>query len=854
MVLQVGTTSFQSTAGESSRRPVDTFVRPVSVLPKTGMMELAETLSTINPTLQKIVNFKINEAKQEGILEGQNQILGSTPTEINKIKKELEKKEGKRFARNFIGGNIYMQYGIEKQLAINLGNAAEAKTKKFFDEYIVNLETDNGTIQQPLSQFDINSEAFKTAINDFQQTSLKNAKGIRPELVNQYLLPKQNLALQKVFNKQIENLADAKIEQANTLFSKSILNSWFSIDNFNDSIENGLIEDNKNTEDLSTAEFLALQDLQTQVDDLAARGLTTTVAPANIFETVKNNAYEILDYYEKNNLDLLVAEEEIESLIDWVGNLKVGPSTILKDGTKIQSKFSDFYIKDGKNQIMELLTDVDDKIQESLKKEDAVNKLRAEKQITRDFENINFNIDLTETDENGVPKNLPAFKSEINKLTKIRNANPNSTKYFLTKYENLNTNVDLFFTNMRLAIDKGEYSGNINRASEELETFMSVVLPIASKEDLDNYEKLQSYIKTSGAKSITTKNPEMTRLIKRAEEILSGGERNSFSGDYDVTGNNSSMLFDLNEEFYKLAGQHQDINKIVDIDGNQISVKSWYKSEINKIKNTRFILDKNGQIKGVLKNKENQTGTYEFHDSFNNLIDKSTLEREGQARDNLKKSIDLNKKLQSSINNNQKIVSDMNTTPSLGVTDGSLLAMNLPEKKEKIITAKDLNIKNGIDEPNGVKRQEHNFPIFYKLAKEAGHKFPELTAAQAMEETGNGKSPSGKNNYLGLKANKFQIKRGQSSLLDTEEDFGRGNEPVKDRFTDYVDIRDQFIQYKTEWNDPFKDRKGIVSVDTPEEALDLILSDPTDMYATGKGYKERVLQIIKDAKKDPPLF
>ena len=854
MVLKVNTTNFQSTAGESSRKPVDTFVEPVSVLPKTGIMDLAQSLATVNPVIQQYLSNVIEQEKQKGILEGQNQILGSTPTEINTIKKELEAKEGKRFARNFVGGNIYMQYGIEKQLAINLGNAAEAKTKKFFDEYIVNLETDNGTIQQPLSQFDINSEAFKTAINDFQQTSLKNAKGIRPELVNQYLLPKQNLALQKVFNKQIENLADAKIEQANTLFSKSILNSWFSIDNFNDSIENGLIEDNENTEDLSTAEFLALQDLQTQVNDLADHGLTTTVSPANIFKTVKNNAYEILDYYEKNNLDLLVAEEEIESLIDWVGNLKVGPSTILKDGTKIQSKFSDFYIKDGNNQIMELLTDVDDKIQESLKKEDAVNKLRAEKQITRDFENINFNIDLTETDEDGVPKNLPAFKSEINKLTKIRNANPNSTKYFLTKYENLNTNVDLFFTNMRLAIDKGEYSGNINRASDELETFMSAVLPIASKEDLDKYTKLQSYIKESGAKSITTKNPEMTRLIKRAEEILSGGERNSFSGEYEVKDNNSSMLFDLNEEFYKLAGQHQDINKIVDIDGNQISVKSWYKSEINKIKNTRFILDKNGQIKGVLKNKENKTGTYEFYDSFNNLIDKSTLEKEGQAQDTFNKSIDLNKKLQSSINNNQKIVSDMNTTPSLGVTDGSLLAMNTPEKKEKIITAKDLNIKDGISEPNGVKRQEHNFPIFYKLAKEAGHKFPELTAAQAMEETGNGESPSGRNNYLGLKANEFQIKRGQSSLLDTEEDFGKGNEPVKDNFTDYVDIRDQFIQYKTEWNDPFKDRKGIVSVATPEEALDLILSNPTDMYATGKGYKERVLQIIRDAKKDPALF
>ena len=52
MVLQVGTTQFQSTAGQSSRTPVDTFVRTFTVLPKTGLMDLAETLQNINTTLQ----------------------------------------------------------------------------------------------------------------------------------------------------------------------------------------------------------------------------------------------------------------------------------------------------------------------------------------------------------------------------------------------------------------------------------------------------------------------------------------------------------------------------------------------------------------------------------------------------------------------------------------------------------------------------------------------------------------------------------------------------------------------------------------------------------------------------------
>ena len=180
--------------------------------------------------------------------------------------------------------------------------------------------------------------------------------------------------------------------------------------------------------------------------------------------------------------------------------------------------------------------------------------------------------------------------------------------------------------------------------------------------------------------------------------------------------------------------------------------------------------------------------------------------------------------------------------------------LKLIEDENKVLSAKDIGIKDAKDEPNGARRQEHNFVIFYNLAKKYGHKFPELTAAQAMHETSNGASPSGKNNYLGFEANRVQIERGESSLLDTEQDFGEGLEKTKEDFVDFEDIRDQFIQYKNEWNDPFSDRKGIVSVDTPEEALDLILSRPDDMYATDKDYKQKVLNILKDARRNPALF
>ena len=105
-----------------------------------------------------------------------------------------------------------------------------------------------------------------------------------------------------------------------------------------------------------------------------------------------------------------------------------------------------------------------------------------------------------------------------------------------------------------------------------------------------------------------------------------------------------------------------------------------------------------------------------------------------------------------------------------------------------------------------------------------------------------------------MQASPSQIRRGQSSNLETQEDLGKGLENTRRDFVDFDDIRDQMKQYKQEWNDPFSDRKGIVSVDTVEEALDLILSNPDDLYATDKDYKAKVLQLIKDAKRNPPLF
>jgi|TARA_B100000073_G_scaffold143791_1_gene118334 LysM repeat protein len=600
MVLQVGTTNFQSTAGESFRRPVNTFVEPVTVLPKTGMMDLAQALSTVNPVLQKYLGNVIEEEKQKGIQAGQLEVLQSSPAQINKLKKELEEREGKRFARNFVGNNIYMQYGIEKQLAINLGNASEAKTKKFFSEYVVDVELPDGTIvKQPLSQFDINSKEFQNAVNQFQETSLVNTRGIRPELVTEYVLPKQNLALAKVFNTQETNLAEAKIEQANLLFNTSVLNSWFSIDNFNDSIELNLIDDNytekdrANNNNLSHAEFLALQELQLNVDSMVDRGLQASVSPASMLTLIKTNALQILDYYETNNLDMDMAQEEVEDYMDWIGNLKLTNGMLLKD----------FYIQGGEDKRETIINEIFEKKNEVIKNQNTYNKLEEEKTINNTLDSLDF----SRTDFTDAADAINYYKKIGNTLDSLATEYPDRIEFLYKQYDLKNFSVDNFFFDLERIYDQGEISQA--DALVRLTDVMMALGPNASKADRDKYEKLKKYIKETEGKSLETRFPEVANLKKYGMKRI--GKTNDYGVSYIGDQPTVDKMEDLNLELDRLVKKHGGLSVVFTTDdGQKMTIKNWYLGELRKIANPKAF------------------GTYEFYDDAYNFKEPVPIEEE----------------------------------------------------------------------------------------------------------------------------------------------------------------------------------------------------------------------------------
>ena len=810
MVLQVGTKQFQSTAGQSSRSPVETFVEPVTVLPKTGLMGLAETLSDINPTLQKFVNFKIDQAKQEGVLEGQNLLLGADDKQITQIKKELSEKKGNRIMRNFVGGNMYIEYGIEKQLAMNLGNIAEGKTNQFFANHIVQVPNkEGGTTAVPLSQFDVNSKEFQGAINEFKETQLLDTKGIRPQLLNQFFFPQQNAALRKAITKQVEAKADANIQNYTSMLTDSSLLYFRNIDKYNENIENNIIDAN-----FQDGESYALSLLQNDTDYTYRLGLSEVVSPSGMIEIIKKNGYRILNDFERGNISWVEAQSELDDYIDFMSGVTVGPTGTTKEGLPVQKTLGEFLDQD--DSILELKKEIYEKIKDANKEEQDLANLLNKKDITETLGSM----DWTSMNQATYVNNVKTLKALV--------ARHKDLKQFIVQEYNLrNDNVDLWFDRFIRDYNNGKF-GDKDKARVRLDSFMAVLGSTATDEDRTRYEKALKLINKESSQGVLSSYPEFETTLKNMKEAL----REDNKSGYTV------VKVGYTNAFNDLSKRYRD------------KIDAWATTDYATQK------EKDEAKKEIIEFVQLETikivkGDYIFENSLlqelYNLANPKSGVKNNQKLKNLRGlaeggSVKKDKPV---------IVGEKGREVFVPKSDGVIIPNDDIEDTKQ--TAESLGIV-GKEETNGIKRFETNFPIFYKLAKEAGHKFPELTAAQAMLETGNGESPSGKNNYLGLQASLSQIEKGQSTNLETKEDLGRGLENTRRDFVDFDDIRDQMKQYNEEWNEPFRDRKGIVSVDTVEEAIDLIQSRPNDLYATDKNYKTKVLQLIKDAKRNPPLF
>jgi len=815
--------SFLSTSGESFRRPVNTFVAPVDAIEKSSMMDLAETLANINPVLQNFIVKKGIEGNERKIAEGQQFILQADDEELKNAMKIINEREGSRAKKDFLGNNKFFQIGAERQIAINLGNAAELNTEKFFKNYLVEVPNKSGGVDYvPLSDFDVNSVAFDNALSEFNRTSLINTKGIRPEILNQFFLPKQNAALKKVFDRQISNSADKNIAKYSNVLSSTSLQNFRNIKQYNKNIELNIIDN----DGFITGYDYALNLTQDDIDYAARLGLTEVVSPTALVETIKKNAYTILNEFKEGNISWVEAQEELDDYIDFMSELKVGPKGRTKTGVEVQKTLGEFLEKD--DAILNLKKEIYKSFKDANKEEQDF--VEQEKKI--DIQNTLSSMDWSSTDTKTYKNNVATLKTLIKK-------HPNLRQFIVQEYDLRNDNVDLWWDRFTRDYNNGKF-GDKAKARTRIDSFMALLGSTASDDDRTRYKEALNLINKESSQGVFKAHPEFKRYLDFGKKALR--EQNS-SGIVIVKAQFEQPFFDLTE-YYR--------NKI------DIWASTTYANPADKANAKAAIIEEYlGEIRAI------GNGNYIYKNPINEIF------KEGDTY--LK---------QSSINNNKVnqfkglaeggpvkkdepvIVGEEGQELFVPKTDGLVIPNDVLENTTQIVNdvVQSINGVNeepekitivGEEETNGIKRFEANFPIFYKLAKEAGHKFPEVTAAQAMLETSNGADPSAVNNYLGLKATKNETERGESTIQNTTENEGGKVISIQDNFKNFSSLIDMMNQYKTEWNDDFMDRKGIVNVDTAEEAARLLQANA---FATDPDYADKIIQIIKDAKRNPPLF
>lgn len=203
------TNSFQSTAFQSSTSPVDTFVQPVTVQPKSGAEELAEILQAVNPALQSFIGKKIEDKIEEEEEEGTELAIEDAAKEFKNVTRGVKKTDGEDAARRLIGGSIFADRAYQRTKAEILGN----NLKSTLSNSYATTQVDG----KSLNSFSLQSPQFQTWLEGERTRVVDQLSDINPTYVNKYFLPKLAEATTTVTSSHIEQHQEFNLEKLKNL-------------------------------------------------------------------------------------------------------------------------------------------------------------------------------------------------------------------------------------------------------------------------------------------------------------------------------------------------------------------------------------------------------------------------------------------------------------------------------------------------------------------------------------------------------------------------------------------------------------------------------------------------------------
>ena len=222
------TSSVQSTAFQSSARPVDTFVAPPSVQPKTGIESLAETLAAVNPNLQKFIGTKIDEAVKDERRKGARIAIEESKSGFKDIVKTVRNQDGNDSARQLVGGSIFANDEYDKVKSELLGDTYANRIEALYQSKKYKTTTlDGKEIEVPLSHFSLDSPQAQDFLSEASGIAADITTNIKEDYVLEYFFPKQSKVIEKLVADHVKNHNEYKFNSLSKQ-SYSIMTSAYT--------------------------------------------------------------------------------------------------------------------------------------------------------------------------------------------------------------------------------------------------------------------------------------------------------------------------------------------------------------------------------------------------------------------------------------------------------------------------------------------------------------------------------------------------------------------------------------------------------------------------------------------------
>tara|TARA_R100001224_G_scaffold100192_1_gene71242 strand:- start:376 stop:2814 length:2439 start_codon:yes stop_codon:yes gene_type:complete len=431
------TSSYQSTAFQSSARPVDTFVRQstVPLIKDDAFSQLTKALSAVNPLL----DMKMQDVIEEDVADFSVELAQKG---FKQIVDEHKKKYGDKATRQLIGGSVFTQEVFDKTQAQNVATTLKPELLNLYqNKTYAFTQPDGQEVELPISHFSIDTPQYQEFLQDAANLTTQKTEGLKSKYIARYLFPYQQQVLDKINESHIETHNEYKIERHKEQLGKTLFNSWVDYQDGN--------------------QGQALQNFQNYIEDSVSLGLSEAVTTKELLKIAKNQAARVFDIEQQSGRNGYNAALRY---LDFVGKLKHGPQQKQKDGTVRQRFLADSFGLD----ILKFKTQLADSYEKIKKIE--IEAVQANK-------------------EKNFIKFVKEFGDDNASLADLVRANPEDREFIFDQIEIYSDNRDELFDEFNYKVAIGYYGNDSVQMFTDLAKIKVDIGETYTEEDRKNYSK-----------------------------------------------------------------------------------------------------------------------------------------------------------------------------------------------------------------------------------------------------------------------------------------------------------------------------------------------------------------------------